>query len=227
MKTGRVFILESPNPLDLLENRGERASLEQVCKLLGHSVSAFLLRDAHELRQTFKYISSIQGKEKDKTPLFIHLSAHGDENGVAIGRDEVSWIDLASNVQEMYSELCYYHGPVILILSSCGANKQKLTSKLAEGLKKTKEAFIPPEYVFVFNQDTVSWSDAIVSWTIFYNQVKRIDFDEKLNIQSLLKNLYKSGYGNLKYFRWDSASSKYKRFKPKDDLAKISFRGAK
>jgi hypothetical protein len=215
MKSGRVFILESPNPLDLLEKRGERASLEQVCDLLGHSASAFLLRDAQELRQTFAYIGSIRGNKKDKTPLFLHLSAHGNESGVSIGRDDVSWADLAAGVQEMYSELCYYHGPVVVILSSCGANKQGLTSELAGGLKKAKKAFIPPEYVFVFNQDTVTWGDAVVTWTIFYNQVRNTDFEEKLSVQRLLNNLYKSGYGNLKYFRWDSASSKYKKFEPR------------
>ena len=217
MKSGRVFILESPNPLDLLENRGERAALEQVCKLLGHSASAFLLRDAQELRKTFAYISSIKGKKKDMTPLFLHLSAHGNDSGIAVGRDDVSWVDLASAVQDMYSQLCYYHGPVILILSACGANEQELTSELASGLKKAQKIFIPPEYVFVFNQDTVTWADAVVTWTIFYHQVKKIDFDDKLSVQRLLNNLYKSGYGNLKYFRWDSASSKYKKFEPKDD----------
>jgi len=217
MKSGRVFILESPNPLDLLENLGERAALEQACILLGHSVSAFLLRDAQELWQTCRYIGCIKGDKKDKTPLFLHLSAHGDETGVAIGRDDVSWVELASGVQDMYSQLCYYHGPVILILSTCGANKQKLTSELGTGIKKAKKSFVPPEYVFLFNQDTVTWSDALVTWTIFYHQIKKINFDEKSSVQNLLNKLCKSGYGNLKYFRWDSTSKKYRRFEPKND----------
>jgi len=84
MATGRVFILESPNPLDLLENRGERLALEQVCKLVGHDASTFLLRDAQELKQTFSYISSIKGNKDDKTPLFIHISVHGNNAEIAV-----------------------------------------------------------------------------------------------------------------------------------------------
>jgi hypothetical protein len=215
MKLGRVFILESPNPLDLLEDRGERLALEQVCKLLGYSATSFLLRDSNELSQTFKYISSIQGKCSDKTPLFLHLSAHGNKCEIAIGCDAILWKDLASKVQEMYSQLCYYHGPVVLVLSACGSNQQKLTSELTSKLKNAKEDFVPPEYVFVFNQNKIAWDDALVTWTIFYHQIEKVNFNDKISVQDILNNLYQSGYGHLKYFRWDSTSKKYKKFEPK------------
>lgn len=215
MTKGRVFILESPNPLDLLENRGERQTLEQVCKLVGHDAATFVLRDQKELAQTFGYISAIKGDKTDKTPLFLHLSVHGNDSGIGVGPDRVAWTDLAESVQKMYDRLRFYHGLIILVLSACGANKQRLTAELTKRVKEANKSFIPPEYVFVFSDDTVLWADAVVTWTIFYRQITEIDLREKISVQGLLDQLGKSGFGNLKYFRWDSPSNEYK-FYPKD-----------
>jgi hypothetical protein len=216
MATGRMFILESPNPLDLLENRDERLALEQVCKLAGYDAWTFLLRDAQELKQTFSYISSIKGDKSDKTPFFIHISVHGNDSGIGIGPHGITWGNLAKTVQQMYTRLQYYHGPIILILSACGANKQKLTAELTEGVNSAQKPFIPPEYVFVFSDDTVLWTDAVVTWTIFYREASSLDFTDKIAVQDLLNRLHKSGFGNLKYCRWDNRSKEYMHFVPKD-----------
>ncbi len=213
MKAGRVFILESPSPLDLLENRGERLALEQVCKLVGYDAVTFLLRDGREFRQTCRYVSGIQGNKNDKTPLFLHISLHGNEDGIAVGEDLITWPDLAMEVQKMYDNLRYYHGPVILILSACGANRQELTDELTKRLKGATEPYVPPEFIFVFAEDTVDWRDAVVTWTIFYRQIAKADFEDKTTVQTLLSRLHESGFGNLRYFRWDK--NKYLSFLPK------------
>jgi hypothetical protein len=215
MVTGRVFILESPNPVDLLENRGERLALEQVCRLVGHNVAAFLLRDAQELKQTFSYIGSMgKGEKGDIKPLFIHVSVHGNDSEIAVGPDRISWDELSRTVQQMYTRLRCYHGPIILILSACGASNQKLTTELTNGANSPQDPFHPPEYVFVFSDKTVQWIDAVVTWTIFYSEACKIDFADRTAVQSLLNRLHKSGFGNLKYYRWDIESKKYKRFVP-------------
>lgn len=215
MKPGRVFILESPNPLDLLENLGERLALEQVCKLGGYDATTFLLRDQSEFRQTCEYISSIKGEESDKTPLFLHVSVHGNASGIAIGKDTIKWKDLANIVQTMYQHLKFYHGPVVLVLSACGANKQRLTSALTAKRTEAGATYIPPEFIFVFAEETVDWRDAVVTWTIFYREVSRADFSNKTTIKQLLSRLCKSGFGYLKYYRWDDATQKYFSYEPK------------
>lgn len=209
MSVGRVFILESPNPLDLLENRGERLALEQVCKLVGYDAVTFLVRDRAEFHQTCRYISSIEGDENEKTPLFLHISVHGNATGIAVGRDTLDWQELAEATQDMYEHLKFYHGLIVFILSACGANKQKLTAKLTKGMKGEKSAFIPPEYLFVFSDDTVLWDAAVVTWTIFYREAVELDFTDKSAVKKLLDKLQKSGFGNLKYYRWDSNDKKY------------------
>jgi hypothetical protein len=217
VRHGRVFIVESPNPLDLLKGRSERLSLEQVCRLVGHDPATFFIRDISELKQTFGYISSIESNsDRDKTPLYIHISTHGNDSGIAVGPDTVSWADLAKIVQEMYKQLCYYLGPVILILSACGANKQKMTDQLTKDVAAASKPYVPPEYVFVSSEDIVHWSDAVVAWTIFYRDAIKMDFTDKTTVQDLLNRLHKSGFGDLSYYRWDGPSKRYKRFQPKD-----------
>lgn len=210
MRKARVFILESPNPLDLLENRAERYALEQVCKLAGHDAATFLIRDRNEFIQTCTFLSSIKGKVDDTTALFLHISAHGNAQGIGFGRDKLDWQTLAKVIQKMYDGLRYYHGPIVLILSACGANRQKLTSELSKGIKATTSRFIPPEYVFVFSDDTVSWLDAVVTWTIFYREAERLDFSDKRSVQKLLVKLQTSGFGKLKYYRWEETDHEYK-----------------
>lgn len=209
---GRVFILESPNPLDLLENRGERMALEQVCKLLRYDAATFLIRDANEFFQTCGYVSSIRGSKTDKTPLFIHISLHGNAHGICVGNQIISWACLAKHVRDMYDELQYYYGPVILILSTCGASDQQLTSELTTLLKKAAKKFVPPAFVFVFDEPSVSWVDAAVAWTAFYRKVIQADFADKMTIQNLLKQMNTFGFGKLKYFRWEGKEGCYKFF---------------
>ena len=211
---GRVFILESPNALDLLEGRGERSSIEQVCKLFEHDTTAFLLRDSAELKQTLMYLSSIgEKKEAGDAPLFIHISAHGNSEEIVVGPDHVPWKDLADMISEAYENLNQYKGRIILILSACGANEQKLTKFIKQKYHK-REIQSPPEYIFVFSTDSVPWADAVVTWTIFYRKAVKLRFEteSKKEVQNFLTRLRKSGFGSLTYFRWDQESSKYLRY---------------
>ena len=163
----KIFLLESPNALDLLEERGERNSLEHVCKLFGHNATSFLLRDSSELGQTLMYLSSI-GRHEDagNAPLFIHISVHGNADSICVGPDDISWNDFAKMISRTYNDLKLYEGPSILIISACGANEQELTDLITKKYKK-KEVEHPPAYVFVFSETEVTWQDAVVTWTIF------------------------------------------------------------
>ena len=210
---GRVFILESPDALDLLEGRGERSSVEQVCRLFGHSATTFLLRDSMELKQTLMYLSSIgENDDAGEAPLFIHISTHGNPEEIVVGPDHVSWKDLADIISEAYENLNLYKGRIILILSACGANKQKLTQFIKKKFIKG-EIPSPPEYIFVFSTDNVLWVDAVVTWTIFYRKAVdlRFETESKEEVKNFLTQLRKSGFGNLTYFRWCRKSKKYLR----------------
>ena len=222
--TSKVLVIEGPNALDLLEGRGERNSLEQVCKLFGHDVASFFVRDKSELHRTLTYIGAISRHPGAGTdPLFVHVSVHGNREGIGVGADTVFWDELAEMTVRMYDHLDNYLGPVILVLSACGANEQELT-RLLKSKSDQFEIIHPPEYVFVFTDKTVKWTDAVVTWTIFYSQVAAIEFDvsspkQIAKIQHLLGRLDRSGFGKLTYYRWDESDETYKRFDSKRTIS--------
>ena len=211
----RVLVVESPNVLDLLEGRGERQALQQVCGLFGHDVASFFVRDIKEFRRTLKFVGAIvHHPDAGDDSLFIHISVHGDEDGIRIGPDTVGWEQLAELVVEMYDDLDWYQGPIILVLSACGANEQELT-KLLKERSDSLELGNPPEYVFVFSDDVVNWDDAVVAWTVFYSQIGSLQFGidaRPTKIRKLLRRLAEADFGTLKYYRWDVAREEYMRF---------------
>lgn len=205
--------------MDLLEGRGEARSLSQVCKLFGHDIMSFPIRDKKELRQTLMYISSVGWHEDSgEAPIFIHLSAHGSNDGLAIGSDDVRWDKLAALIVKtfgkIYDETGFYEGPIILVVSSCHTDGKTLSKCLRVAYKKDKLEW-PPEYVFVFDDAEVCWRDAVEAWTMFYREAPRMDFSdasEKGAIQRLLNGVKRSGYGNLRYFRWDDERERYRTY---------------
>lgn len=215
--SSKVLVIEGPNALDLVEGRGERNSLEQVCKLFGHDVASFFVQDEFELHRTLTYIGAISRHPAAGTaPLFVHVSVHGNRKGISVGPDTISWEELAQMTVRMYDDLDNYLGPVVLVLSACGANEQELTD-LLKAKRDQFEIVHPPEYVFVFSDKTVRWTDAVVTWTIFYSQVAGIEFDasspkEVAKVQHLLGRLDSSEFGKLTYYRWDESDEAYKRF---------------
>lgn len=222
MAVGRIFLLESPNALDLLNGTGETTSLSQVCRLFGHEIVSFLIRDEKELSQALMYISSVGwGNETGDVPIFIHLSAHGSDAGLAVGPDEVSWPRLAELVVKtfkgIYGQGNLYEGPIVLVVSACDTKGMTLVSHLHTAYQEGK-LYFPPEYVFVFEDKAISWRDAVVTWTMFYKEAPEIDFDaagEKTSakgVKKLLKRVRQSGYGNLRYFRWDPEDELYRTY---------------
>ena len=211
----KVLVIESPNALDLLEGRAERHALQQVCGLFGHDVASFFVRDVEELRRTLKFAGAIvhhPGVGDDT--LFIHISVHGDGDGIRLGPDKARWEHLTELIVEMYDDLDWYRGPIVLVLSACGANEQELT-KLLKKRSDSVDLANPPEYVFVFSEETVNWDDAVVTWTVFYSQITNLHFDmdsRPTRIRKLLRRLSASDFGTLKYYRWDVSKDKYMRF---------------
>ena len=218
---GRVFLLESRNPHDLLNSTGETKSLGQLCNQFGHDFAPFFVRDKEELKRTLSYISSLDAGDCSAMPLFVHISAHGNSDGLAFGGDFMKWPELASEIIKMFRDLTPsdspYDGPIVLVLSSCGSKDQRLTERFMK-FHKSDNMEWPPEYVFVFDNEEVAWRDAVVIWALFYRMVPQLNFlnkDGKSEIQSFLKKISKLGLAELKYLRWDRQKKLYMKFSTK------------
>lgn len=213
----RIFILEAPDPMDLLQGRSEREALEKVCKLIGHEVFTFHVKSKSELKTISKYISSIDS-EHDETnnaniPLCIHISAHGNKNGLGFGYDFIKWKELFKCLKPLFSELDDYEGNTILVISACRASNQELTDFFEDEFENDDD-FIPPIYLFV-TMGSPLWDDALVSWANFYHQLPKVNLDKKAEIQTILNRSNITESTRIRYYRWDEEEESYKQYTSK------------
>lgn len=214
----RVFAIESPSALDVLANRTESQTLQPVCKLLGHEFASTVVRSKTEFATAVKHITSINedglSKKSRGRPLCLHLAAHGDTDGLALGPDSASWEYLAKELHGFSCSMAHYSGPLILVISACGAEDQGITKHLANYAKK-KPDFRPAEYVITTvgnDAGDVYWDNAIVAWAIFYHQIGSAVLSKREDIKVILDKIKLIGTGALKYFRWDKEKQQYMSF---------------
>lgn len=207
----RIFVIECPNPIDLLEDRAEHQCIEKIGKLMGHQVVSILVKSKEELKITIEYISTLNDTRDDKikTPLCIHISAHGDSDGLQFGSDELSWADLVKVLSPILEISFDYNGKKILVLSACGANQQKITKEIKKQYESNNIS--PLDYVFAINQDEVKWNDAVLAWTILYHHLAENDLSP-LKMMNILKRVSEANLPAIRYNRWSNVDKKYKRF---------------
>jgi hypothetical protein len=214
----RLIIIESVNPMDLLQRRTESQALEEICKIIGHEVAILRAFSKSDFIKFCEYISSISSghdkRERKEVPLCIHIATHGNSSGLQFGKDIVEWKDISHAMRPIYENMNDYDGEVILVISACGAGSQTLTIEFIAELKRNRN-FLPPKYVFVTKDEYVSWSDAVVSWSMFYHQLARADLNQRESIQNILKKIQMSDTGNLNYFRWDDNTRQYLKYPSK------------
>lgn len=208
----RVFIIECPNPIDLLQGRNEGKSLEQICKLVGHEVISFHPKSKRDLIKVCKYISSIDrehdGSDSPDLPLCIHISSHGEEDGLWFGKDLVSWNELLDALEPICTKKSIYKGEKILTISACEAKEQRLTEKIRKR-RKLHRAFHPPKHFFVTGSEEVYWKDAVVAWALFYNKIPNTNLSKKKKILNVLELIEKAELGEIHYYRWSAGKKKY------------------
>ena len=217
----RVFSVESPSALDAFEGRNESTTLRALCKLLGHHFTATIVRSKEEFETALVYLTSINPaqipKGQCKWPLCLHIAAHGDEDGLSIGAEDAEWKYLAKQIS-LFIKNNDYPGPVLVVISACGAGQQQVTKEL-ENLA-AKQEFEPPAYLFVTDGDEdgdVDWRDAVVAWSIFYHNIGHAVLEKKYEIMTIMDKIRLAGAGTLKYFRWDGKHKKFKAYTPKCD----------
>ncbi len=209
----KIFIIESPSPNDVLDSRNERNSLENVCRMFGHKAASFTTYSKKDFRIIVKYISEINIGNNDF--FCLHLSCHGNDEGIAIGPDFIKWEELSTFLIPMLTKI-NLKDKWIIILSACGANEQKVTKSITNLSDNKKDDISPAKYFFVYNELEVPWNDALLSWTILYHQLSKITRLDREDIQNILTRIKYSELGNIIYFRWDNNRKKYKRFRPQN-----------
>ncbi len=203
----KVFVIESPNPNDLLDERNEAESLISVCKMFEHQVADFFVKSKCELITILNYLKGIELEEDDY--IIFHFSCHGNENGLSFGNDFLKWVDFLKVVKTLFKDNDLAH-KYSFIISACGSNKQKLSKYISKLVSESIGEYYPPEYLIIYNSDEVFWADAILSWTILYHHLSNKKKIVRGEMQKIMKKMESVGFGELIYFRWDADEKKYK-----------------
>lgn len=206
----RVFVLECPDPLDALEGRSEGPVLAAIGRLIGHQVITFLVRSKRELKETCQYVSSIDIKGEPDRPICLHISAHGNTDGLGFGADTVTWTDLATRIKAFMLPSMQHKGKRVIVLSACHADKQQLTTAIQEVIG-SGDNVSPPKYLFCASGN-VEWQDAAVGWTLFYHLLPNVNLDKKETVQGVLDKIRAVGVAQFVYFRWDDLKKRYLRY---------------
>lgn len=211
---GRIIVIESPDPMDLLQGRSEAQTLTTACRIVGYETAAFTIRSSREFAETCQYIATITKDHDDagvnQLPIFVHISCHGNDGGLAFGADFLTWDEIVVAIRSLCAMTDYPAG-CVLSVSACGAGQQKISTGLSAAFKKDR-AIKPPHYLFVTDSDGVGWDDATVGWLALYHRLGKLELTNKTAIQKSIDAIRDVSGLALLYFRWDKTSKQFKRF---------------
>lgn len=158
MAKGFVYVIESPSDADLLDGRTEGRSLCEALKLaeIPHWYSLVTTSKTFE--------ESIGTRLSEALSLFnqppiIHLSMHGNNDGVALTNGEfLSWENLRKSLAPLTNAM---NGGLLICMSSCfGSSGCRMAMHEEKG-----HAF----WALVGNSASALWADAGVAYITFYH----------------------------------------------------------
>jgi hypothetical protein len=189
MKT--VFIIDTNYPEDHYHDRADGTIAQHILKAIGITADFRLAMNEVYLKK------SIRRALAQKCDV-IHLSCHGDDDGIGIcDGSELSWEHFADLFQ------AYESPPKALVMSSCrGA---------ADGIKNAFENVPKRPTIIVGTTADKYPADYVAAWALLYRDFKRNGID-KGTAQEALKNICAVVDESFRYLRWDDTASKYLRF---------------
>lgn len=197
----RVFIIESSYPKDFYRQKLDGVAAQSILNILGvENELRFVLDHEH-------FGHAIADAKRWNCNL-LHLSCHGDEDGIALADNhQPSWDDFADFFQQ--HKWC----PTALVMSSCCG----LTSGIRKAFQKTTKR---PGIIFG-SSDERSYGEYTVAWAILYHRFKR-DGVNKDVAQQALKEVHAVVSDKFLYRRWSSSGGEYLSYPKKADRYAIT-----
>ena len=179
-----VGIIESPSIDDFLAKRYEGELLHKFLSWRGIKSHHYFAIDKNSFRQAIGYLVKeifgegfkIVGLNKlDNKPIpivlpIIHISAHGNENGIGLTNgDLVTWEELGN----LLSQLNEAFKGIILSISAC---------KGWSAIKMLFKSKALPFNVLISNKGKPTWEQTLIGFTIIYHRLKdKLNFSEAIN----------------------------------------------
>ncbi len=173
-----VLAIGGPNSKEVLNGNGcVPSTLKQICRLFGFNAGIYTADDLAEFRLKARFLSHVARlPEFQDSPLLVHISAEGSNDGMKIGPDTISWDELNEIVVDVLRDLTSYPGQLLLVLVTRGTTGSELGELL---LKLSNSNIRLPEHLFLFIDKTPTESDKIIAWTQLYGTISSLDFSKE------------------------------------------------
>ena len=162
-----VFVIESPSPVDLYHRRSEGEIIWQAVNL--NQISCIVKTAVNY--EAFEASLKIGLKEamdifKGLLPI-LHISAHGDENGIQLSSGEViNWATLRMLLKPINEAL---NNNLLVCLSCCKGYSGTRMAMFIED-----QAY--PFFAIVANSEQPLWSETAVAFSTFYHLVGKGEY---------------------------------------------------
>lgn len=199
--TDRVYIIESPSDEDLRNGLIEGKALYKSLRIAECDVVYNLVKSKAEFDSAIDFVirDCYDKKGKWSAMPFIHISAHGDEDGIQLTNDElIDWADFATLLDKINSAIGFVThftdysnnvSRIVLCFSTCkGFNAFKVWNKTN----------ICPYQCVVGPNTDIDWSDSLTAFITFYHltNLKQKSFEEAIKQMNLSAGLI----DDFKYF---------------------------
>jgi hypothetical protein len=146
----QVFIIESLRFKDESDDLFEGNVLSQMLRLTGSEPRYVYLRTRQELEKVID-------KFKDSNFRYLHISCHGDSNGIGLTLDDLSFSDLAKILAPCLEKRRIF-------FSSCRVMNERLAAALLKGTNC---------YSIIGPSKNINFDRATAFWSSFYHLMLR------------------------------------------------------
>lgn len=193
-----VYVIESPADTDLLDGRTEGRSLCEALHLaeIPHWYSLVTTPKTFEESLGMRLHQAL--KHFGKLPI-LHLSMHGDNEGVALTNGEfLPWENLRKLLMPLTNAM---EGNLLVCMSSCFGS-----SGCRMAMHEEKEH---PFGVLVGNTQSALWSDAAIAYISFYHLL----FNKDISVEKCVERMcMASGDNNFVVFSGSSVKANWTSF---------------
>jgi hypothetical protein len=167
-----IHIIESPSPDDFLKDRQEGRTLRQALELGGLHAHYYVVVDRESFSRAIEGIRFHHTQRADPVLPMLHLSAHGNRDGIALTSEEhaVSWHELGDRIAALNHAV---GNTLVVCMSSCEG---------FAGFRMAHRLTACPYAVLVGPTIEPTWSETFTGFQAFYHNFahKRRSLPESL-----------------------------------------------
>ena len=197
----KVFIIESSYPKDFYKHQLDGIAAQGILNILG-------IRNELRFALDREHFEKAIADAKIQNCTVVHLSCHGDEDGIALTNNyQPSW--------DKFADLFQHHEwiPKALVMSACcGA-----TSGIRDAFRNKPKK---PGIIFG-SSDGRSYGEYTVAWAMLYRRFKR-DGINKDSAKLALKEIHAVVSDKFLYRRWSASRDSYVSYPGKGEKYAIT-----